>query len=1766
LRFVKPGASSSRVDPRQETESNAINDHRQQFMAADSHSKLKQICCNEGVNTLDTGELSVTEFHKQPTNMNCWRLSLIALLSILSVSCLGTARDETAASFVSRKVFREKYLERKQEEMIWNAEKNIRKSLESPFSDDLAFNSQRRLVEVEALTRKPTLSPTKMPANLPTTEIDGLYSFYNSTQGDQWRYSNVSELSIPWDWSENPVNPCYNHWQGIVCQCNHTNCNVLNVHLDSHFLNGSIPVEFTNLVQLESISLRSNFLTGTIPIELYQNMKQLNNLNLYSNFLNGTLPMEVQNLASLQVLDIGYNRFNGTVPETLYSLSKLQILYMGFNHFSGTISTALGQLKELRIYRIKLNLFNETFPFSSLFSLRNISVVDVSNNSFTGRIPSPLGENCCSELFGFDLGQNFFSGTIPEFSFHNLKKFVFASFNRNSLVGTIPVSVTNLTKLQWFSCEVNDINGTIPQGITQLRNLSTLLISQNIMTGTISAIAPLTQLSLLDVHSNGFHGQVHDLFLNFDNMYYFAMNNNFFTGRMPHAASNTSWLNLIYYLTTNNSFTGSIPYIASNNLRDFEIGENFITGPLPDFLLQDQGMTYLHVPQNLITGTIPVVPSGFTKDDLSLMAEFFVFSNYLSGPIPLQFTNLTRLVNLQVSYNYLTGTIPSQLFLSEYLQSFFLQYNLFTGSINIPRNVTSQLLASVDMSSNSLTGDLPYAIFHSSIQTFAACSNCFVGTISEEICSAKRLTALALDGLATAVNCRLPIFPSYFFESNSFILKESFQGGIPDCLFELPRLQTLHLSGNGLTGSLSSSLNISESISDLSLSHNIFTGPIPANIQNKSWNSLDLSSNKLDGILSANILANSSQDTTTLNLYVNHLSGSIPSGLKTMENLNILQGNLFACASSLSAKNDLPSSDPSANTYDCGSNLANESLYAYCILFSVIIVWILVTFILFKYSESRVLKRFPWIERTKQRILRKSKLFREWSDTLSMEMIRSPALSLTIHRFRTILSYVRWITLFTVIVFLPVFGVLSFFASTYTYKYAWTISSAFLSGTNAGIVLSVFFILYLFFVYYLLDDFFSDKNIEDENGKEGTKEKSINGKIQFEEEKELKDEPEKTEKEKVSYYHIMLWCFVGFLDIILMIVVNVLYILAVVNPITINFIVFLQLFLALFKVFWNDYVLWKLIPLVRYFGRTIQARVRSLYTSKEREKSKDKGISTSKEEFLYQLFYTDSSLSSSDLIFLLILILFNNIIAPFFSIAIISPDCFYYAFFAAANVDSSYSYCEYFLVIGKGDKDICEQEAVADTTYNPPYYYSYQCSSQLPVNYSPVYIYMFILVGFLQPLVKILMKFSYDSIWENHLKTLQLSNKSTKEGKETEEEVNGADVETGATGETRATTTIQRQDQSEIKGTDATAYYDKLAAQYELLLKTRFTFRMLDFLLPENMKRLKAVQEYERLFHERRSQRRTISFGSFRKKSSSERVISNSDGPNWKSYPSKDSSLPSLSSSTSNFSRFFSLENSSFHRNIDVLRIRRLFLRLFSYLGILLSFGTLFPPLAVIICLSIHIIIKLEETMIGRMIHEVNKEQSSLGSGGVFQWYHQQIQFECQSFQALSFHLTFIFLFLVGLIFSYILFDTVGNESGWESGIYPAIVLVTLPFLLWIFRWSGLAELLRKKTLFLLHRGGREKNEGEKDQHNEKEEDGSPRKVEREGIELSTSLSLTENPLLQRSSHYGGRPITTDKTSSHSRHVAEINSLKTLPGVINGDNSIDSDSNNGDMK
>lgn len=151
-------------------------------------------------------------------------------------------------------------------------------------------------------------------------------------------------------------------------------------------------------------------------------------------------------------------------------------------------------------------------------------------------------------------------------------------------------------------------------------------------------------------------------------------------------------------------------------------------------------------------------------------------------------------------------------------------------------------MTTIQLSNNQFTGTLPEEIFSlARLSDFVAVSNCFRGTLPAAICNAKELSTLALDGLRTASSCRQYVLPTI---SNAYKLSTDFKGTIPPCIFNLRKLNTLHLSGNGLTGALPGDLEVSKSLADLSLSHNILSGSIPHAIQERQWYSLDLSYNR----------------------------------------------------------------------------------------------------------------------------------------------------------------------------------------------------------------------------------------------------------------------------------------------------------------------------------------------------------------------------------------------------------------------------------------------------------------------------------------------------------------------------------------------------------------------------------------------------------------------------------------------------------------------------------------------------------------------------------------------------------------------------------------------------------------------------------------------------------------------------------------------------------------------------------------------------------
>ena len=89
-------------------------------------------------------------------------------------------------------------------------------------------------------------------------------------------------------------------------------------------------------------------------------------------------------------------------------------------------------------------------------------------------------------------------------------------------------------------------------------------------------------------------------------------------------------------------------------------------------------------------------------------------------------------------------------------------------------------------------------------------------------------------------------------------------------------------------------------------------------------------------------------------------------------------------------------------------------------------------------------------------------------------------------------------------------------------------------------------------------------------------------------------------------------------------------------------------------------------------------------------------------------------------------------------VAVINPECFYNFFISAPPVvsDFQYQYCFSFNL----EQLYCtlKEYQLQTTTFDPPYNYSYQCSSQFITYYAPAFIFLCIVEGLVVPLSQLL--------------------------------------------------------------------------------------------------------------------------------------------------------------------------------------------------------------------------------------------------------------------------------------------------------------------------------------------------------------------------------------------------------------------------------------------
>ncbi|XP_052189791.1 receptor protein kinase CLAVATA1-like [Diospyros lotus] len=267
-----------------------------------------------------------------------------------------------------------------------------------------------------------------------------------------------------------------------------------------------------------------------------------------------------------------------------------------------------------------------------------------------------------------------------------------------------------------------------------------------------------------------------------------------------------------------------------------------------------------------LLGTIPPEIGLLNK-----LLNLTIFNANLTGPLPLEMSNLTALKFLNLSFNNFTGDFPGAMVLGMTdLEVFDVFYNNFTGKLPLQFAILRRL-RTLHLGSNYFSGEIPEAYTRiQSLESLGLQGNVLTGRIPATLARLSNLQQLCL---------------GYF---------NAYQGGIPPELGSLTSLRLLDLAACNLSGAIPPSLGNLKMLHSLFLQRNNLCGPIPPQLSGlASLKSLDLSFNQFSGEIPASFIE--LQNLTLLNLPLNDLQGPIPSFIGDLPNLEVLQvwGNNF---------------------------------------------------------------------------------------------------------------------------------------------------------------------------------------------------------------------------------------------------------------------------------------------------------------------------------------------------------------------------------------------------------------------------------------------------------------------------------------------------------------------------------------------------------------------------------------------------------------------------------------------------------------------------------------------------------------------------------------------------------------------------------------------------------------------------------------------------------------------------------------------------------
>ncbi|KAL8459503.1 hypothetical protein ACS0TY_036841 [Phlomoides rotata] len=568
----------------------------------------------------------------------------------------------------------------------------------------------------------------KIPHNIGNlSSLCTLHLEYNWLEGDSLEWlsglskleylnMNVSDLSKATNWAQ-----VINSLPSLL-QLHFSSCQL-------GFVASSIDVNITSITHLD-LSYNS-FSQRAIPRWIFK-LQNLEYLDLSFARFVGPIPT-ISNATKLQHIDLSSNYFDTSIPDWLYFCRELDFVSFGYNSIHGTISNAIENLTSLSSLDLSSNKLSGRIP-REIAKLCRIRYLDLSWNELQGEISDSFGD--MSECFlgsleSLYLQNNNLSGHLTS-QFGEFKNLRILVLRENSLNGAIPVSIGKLSSLEELYIEDNKLDGVVSEShFTNLTKLVTLSASKNHLTLNVSSNwSPSFQLGILEIRSwnlgvgskipswlqkqkyirhldlygTGITGKIPEQ-VHCENLY---LSSNKFSGSVPRITDGMNELDL-----SNNSFSGGISHLLCDTTYEtfllffLNLGENQLSGELPDCWLKFSSLGYLNIGNNNISGSIPN-----SIRFLTYLWSLNLGGNKISGQVPLSMRNCTELVKIDLADNDLDGSIPTWMGTSLFqLQILILHSNKLSNEI--PTEICNlNSLQILDLADNQFSGRIPRCVYN----------------------------------------------------------------------------------------------------------------------------------------------------------------------------------------------------------------------------------------------------------------------------------------------------------------------------------------------------------------------------------------------------------------------------------------------------------------------------------------------------------------------------------------------------------------------------------------------------------------------------------------------------------------------------------------------------------------------------------------------------------------------------------------------------------------------------------------------------------------------------------------------------------------------------------------------------------------------------------------------------------------------------------------------------------------------------------------------